>query len=168
VKTSICAGDFSKFCTAGKTFWMISFFKERGGSNPPTRKLVAQRTRTGVISLPWVLCLLARSTIHHLRLRRLTWPGGVVEGNQWPMSCWTHCFSRCPRGTSVHGRSVLYIQPQEAEDYVRNNRRKLKMSLKSQLRGPFARVVANLVICVIGLVIVRFAVSHVPCPGAVL
>ena len=43
-----------------------------------------------------------------------------------------------------------------------NNRRKLKMPLKSKLRGPFARVVTNLVIGVIGLVIVRLIAQGLP------
>jgi hypothetical protein len=36
------------------------------------------------------------------------------------------------------------------------------MSIKSKLRGPFARVAANLVIGVVGLVIIRFIVQALP------
>ena len=38
----------------------------------------------------------------------------------------------------------------------------MKMSVKSKLRGPFARVVANLVIGVVGLVIVRLIAQALP------
>jgi hypothetical protein len=43
-----------------------------------------------------------------------------------------------------------------------NIRRKMKMSIKSKLSGPLARVAANLVIGVLGLVIVRFIALALP------
>ena len=45
---------------------------------------------------------------------------------------------------------------------VRNHRGKLTMSIKSKLRGPFARVALNLVIGVVGLVIVRLIAQSLP------
>ena len=55
----------------------------------------------------------------------------------------------------------LYIQSESPEDDIRNIPESA-MSFKSKLRGPLARVAANLVIGTVGLVIVRLIAQYLP------